>query len=275
MKENKIKFFQLIKFYLIFFLFFNENTISSKEFILIQSTTSAQDSGFYEYLIPKFKQRFNIEIRVVAVGTGQAIRNAMNCDADLLLVHHQPSEISFIEDGFGLYRKVIMENNYVIIGPKQSFQPIKDNKDLIYFFKKIYNDKINFISRGDYSGTHQKELELWQLSNLLPNPKKNQWYFDVGQGMGATLNIAVNKNAFTISDRASWINFKNKQNHVVLSENILELQNDYSVIPINPKKCPNTKVSESRVFIDWIISEEGKRYINNFKVNQKQVFISK
>ena len=275
MKENKTIFFLLIRNYFFLFILFNTSILKSNDFILIQSTTSTQDSGFYEYLIPKFKEKFKIEVRVVAVGTGQAIKNAMNCDADLLIVHHPPSEQNFINNGFGLFREVIMQNSYVLIGPKQYFSPLKNNIALINFLKKIYKEELTFISRGDDSGTHKKELELWKLSNFLPNPKINSWYIDVGQGMGSALNIAVNKNAFTISDLATWINFKNKQNHVILSENISELRNDYSVIPINPNKCPNTKIRESKIFINWIISKEGRRFINDFKVDGKQLFISK
>ena len=274
MKENKLIFFPFITNCFFLFILLNTSLLRSNDFILIQSTTSTRDSGFYEYLIPKFKDKFKIEVRVVAVGTGQAIKNAMNCDADLLLVHHQPSEQNFINNGFGLFREVIMQNNYVLVGPKQNFSLLKNNISLINFLKKIHKEELNFISRGDNSGTHKKELELWKLSNLLPNPKIDKWYFDVGQGMGSALNIAVNKNAFTISDRATWINFKNKQNHVILSENITELRNDYSVIPINPNQCPNTKLRESMIFINWIISKEGKRFINEFKVDGKQVFIS-
>ncbi len=259
-------------YFLIFLLFYNK--ISAKNFIVIQSTTSTRDSGFYEYLIPKIKKKLGFEIRVIAVGTGQAIKNAKNCDGDLLLVHHKPSEIKFIEQGFGLYRKEIMYNDFVIIGPKEDPLDLKRELYISNAFKKIFLNEYNFVSRGDNSGTHMKEIYLWTHSGLSPNPKKDSWYFDVGQGMGAALNIAVNKDAYIISDRASWINFSNKQNHKIILENRPKLLNLYGLIPVNPKKCPDTKFKESKKFIDWILSLEGKKLINDFKVKGKQLFFS-
>ncbi len=259
-------------YFLIFFIFYNK--ISAKNFIVIQSTTSTRDSGFYEYLIPIIKKKLGFEIRVIAVGTGQAIKNAKNCDGDLLLVHHKPSEIKFIEQGFGLYRKEVMYNDFVIIGPNEDPIDLKSELYISDAFKKIFLNEYNFISRGDYSGTHMKEIDLWTHSGLSPNPKKDSWYFDVGQGMGSALNIAVNKDAYIISDRASWINFSNKQNHKIILENKPKLLNFYGLIPVSPKRCPDTKFKESKKFIDWILSLEGKKFINDFKVKGKQLFFS-
>ncbi len=258
-----------------FFIFlFYHNNISAKNFLVIQSTTSTRDSGFYEYLIPKIKENLGFEIRVIAVGTGQAIKNAKNCDGDLLLVHHKPSEIKFIEEGFGLYRKEIMYNDFVIIGPRKDPAELKDESSIENALRKIFLNKYNFISRGDKSGTHMKEIDLWALSGFSPNPKLDSWYFDVGQGMGAALNIAVNKDAYIISDRASWINFSNKQQHKIIFENKPKLFNFYGIIPVNPKKCPDTKFKKSKKLVDWILSSEGKSIINGFKVKGKQLFFS-
>ena len=269
MQTIKLKFFILL-FNLLFFSF----NIKAQEFIIIQSTTSTRDSGFYDYLLPKFQEKFDIEVRVIAVGTGQAIKNAKNCDADLLLVHHKPSEVDFLKQGFGLYRKEIMYNDYVIIGPKNDPINLKNEKSIKEALKKILLNNFNFITRGDDSGTNKKEKELWRMTGIQPNPKEDRWYIDIGQGMGAALNIAVNKNAYTVSDRASWLNFLNKQNHEIILENNPKLYNFYGLIPLNPLKCPKVKKNKSKKFIDWISSIEGKQLINNFKIKGKQLFFS-
>ena len=256
------------------FIFLNINCLSSKEFITLQSTTSTRDSGLYEYLLPRFTDKYGFDIRVVAVGTGQALKNAKKCDADVLIVHDKKSEEKFVNEGFGLFRSEFMFNDYVLIGPKNDPAKTKIDNSIKIALKKIVNSKSLFISRGDDSGTYKKELSIWNASGRMPDVKNDKWYLSVGQGMGGALNIAVNKNAYIISDRATWISFNNKREHEILVSNEPLLLNHYGVIPINPSKCPNTKSKLTKIFVDWLISNSTKKIINNFKVNNKQLFFS-
>ena len=262
---------KFVKLFLIL-IFLNFNSISSKEFILLQSTTSTRDSGFYDYLLPKFTEKYGFDIRVVAVGTGQALKNAKKCDADVLIVHDKKSEEKFVNEGFGLFRSEFMFNDYVLIGPKNDPAKTKIDNSIKIALKKIVNSKSLFISRGDDSGTYKKELSIWDSLGMVPEVKKDKWYLSVGQGMGGALNIAVNKNAYIISDRATWISFNNKREHGILVSNEPLLLNHYGVIPINPSKCPDTKSKLAKIFVDWLISTNTKKLINNFKVNNNQLF---
>ena len=244
-------------------------------FILIQSTTSTRDSGFYDYIIEKFNNKHPTNVRVVAVGTGQAIRNAKACDADILLVHHKPSEDEFIKEGYGLYRKEFMYNDYVLVGPKSDPASLREEKNIKKALKKIYNSETFFVSRGDESGTHKKEQSLWRSVRIDIRPKNNNWYLETGTGMGSSLNIAVNKNAYILSDRSTWITFGNKKDHEIIVENEPSLLNYYGIIPLNPEKCPKVKQKQSEVFINWLTSEEGKKHINSFRKDGNQLFFSK
>ena len=253
------------------FFFFS---LTAQEFITIQSTTSIRDSGFYNYIQDKYQEESSTKLKLVAVGTGQAIENAKKCDADLLFVHHEPSEIKFVKNGYGLYRKVIMHNDFILVGPKNDPAGIKIKKNIKEALKIIYNSKHPFVSRGDKSGTHLKEQELWALVGIKIEKKKSDWYFESGSGMGSSLNFAVNIGAYILSDRSTWISFGNKKNHTIIVENEPLLVNNYGIIPINPKNCPTTKSSEAEKFIYWLKSKEGRSLINNFRVNGQQVFFS-
>jgi len=264
---------KFVKFFLIL-IFLNLNSLSSKEFILVQSTTSTRDSGFYDYLLPKFSEKYGFDIRVVAVGTGQALKNAKKCDADVLIVHDKKSEEKFVKEGFGLFRSEFMFNDYVLIGPKNDPAKTKIDNSIKIALKKIVNSKSLFISRGDDSGTYKKELSIWDELGRMPNVKNDKWYLSVGQGMGGALNIAVNKNAYIISDRATWISFNNKKKHEILVSNEPLLLNHYGVIPINPIKCPGTKSKLVKIFVDWLLSKSTKKIINDFRVNGNQLFFS-
>ena len=193
--RNIFRIILLIFFLIIFQLITFKDLFAKKDFIIIQSTTSTRDTGFYEYILPKYNEIDDIEIRVVAVGTGSAIKNAMKCDADILLVHDKKSEELFVKEGFGLYRKELMYNDYVLVGNKNDSLKLKGIKNIKKSFKKIYDAKINFVSRADNSGTYKKELSIWKNLGLKINPKKDFWYLETGSGMGPSLNIAVNKNA--------------------------------------------------------------------------------
>ena len=245
---------------------------NSKNFITLQSTTSTQNSGFYDYLLPIFSDVSNIEVRVVAVGTGQAIKNAQNCDGDLLIVHSIISEKKFVESGYGLYRKDLMYNDFIIIGPKTDPAQINISQSVIDALNKIHKSTAIFASRGDESGTHKAELRLWGKANLDPEKFIGRWYRELGLGMGATLNVAVQMDAYVLSDRATWLAFKNKREHQILFEGDKDLFNQYGIIPVNPRICSSVKFKETELFINWILSQEGQKHISSFTINNQQLF---
>ena len=258
----------------LFLLLGSPKTSFSKEFITLQSTTSTQNSGLYDYILPIFSDKYNIDVRVVAVGTGQAIKNAQNCDGDVLIVHSQTSEENFVESGYGLYRQNLMYNDFIIIGPQNDPAEINSSQNAFEVFKKIYNAKSVFSSRGDESGTHKAEIKIWNEINLETNKFNGNWYRELGLGMGATLNVAVQMDAYALSDRATWLAFNNKRDHKILFEGDKSLFNQYGIIPVNPKKCPTVKFNLSEKFIYWMLSKEGQNKIASFKVNGHQLFFS-
>ncbi len=265
-----------LSFIIFIFLFFISFSVVKNEdnFIIIQSTTSIRDSGFYEHIQKKFIKYYDFGIKVVAVGTGQAIKNAEKCDADILFVHHKPSELKFVSNGFGLYRKEVMYNQFVLIGPNDDPANIKNLKEIKLALQTIRLQKKNFVTRGDQSGTHKKELELWkQINPSLPENKEN-WYIETGTGMGSSLNVAVNKNAYILSDKSTWLSFGNKKNHQILIQNDISLMNVYGIIPINPENCPEVNNDKAEIFINWITSKAGQMQIDSFKINGEQLFFS-
>ena len=264
---NKIKIIFLIFFQLIFF----KNIISREDTLIIQSTTSTRDSGFYNFILPKYRMIDDVKIKVIASGTGHAVVNAKKCDADIILVHDKQSEDLFVKNGFGLYRKDLMYNDFILVGPK-SFNINFKNENIYQVLQKIYDNKLTFVSRGDNSGTYKKEISLWKSLSLKINTRKDRWYLETGSGMGPSLNIAVNKNAITLTDRATWISFNNKKDHTILVEGDKNLYNYYGIIPINPKKCPNSNTDSSEKFINWITSKEGQELINSYTKNGEQLF---
>ena len=262
----------LFMLFILFLLLGFTKTSFSKEFITLQSTTSTQNSGLYDYILPIFSDKYNIDVRVVAVGTGQAIKNAQNCDGDVLIVHSQASEENFVESGYGLYRQNLMYNDFIIIGPQNDPAEINSSQNAFEVFKKIYNAKSVFSSRGDESGTHKAEIKIWNEINLETNKFNGNWYRELGLGMGATLNVAVQMDAYALSDRATWLAFNNKRDHKILFEGDKSLFNQYGIIPVNPKKCPTVKFNLSEKFIYWMLSKEGQNKIASFKVNGHQLF---
>ncbi len=243
-----------------------------KEYIILQSTTSTQNSGLYDYILPKFTEKNDIDVRVVAVGTGQAIKNAQNCDGDVLIVHSKTSEEIFVKSGYGIYRKDLMYNDFVIIGPENDPAKVKSSDNAFEAFKKIFNERAIFASRGDESGTHKAEIKIWNNLNMNTNDFSGGWYRELGLGMGATLNVAVQMDAYVLSDRATWLAFKNKRQHLILFEGDESLFNQYGIIPVNPNKCPSVKTNLSKIFIDWMLSMEGQNYISSYKKNGQQLF---
>ena len=240
--------------------------------ITVASTTSTQNSGLFEWLLPQFTAESGIEVQVVAVGTGQAIRIATNGDADLLLVHHEASERKFVADRLGLERHPVMHNDFVLVGPGADPAGIGGMSDIATALRRIGEGEQVFVSRGDDSGTHKKELELWSASGFDPQPASGSWYRESGSGMGATLNTASAMNGYTLSDRASWVSFGNKGDFEILVEGDPRLHNPYAAIVVNPGKHPHVKVKEAQAFVDWLISAQGQAAIAAFRVDGQQLF---
>ena len=265
---------KIIKIYILtIFLIFNFSFTSiAEDFITLQSTTSTQNSGLYDYILPIFTKKTNIMVRVVAVGTGQAIKNAEKCDGDVLLVHSKDSEENFVREGYGLFRYDLMHNDFVIIGPMHDPAGIKKSDNLNKVFKTLYNSKFSFTSRGDNSGTHKAEINYWKNIGLNVSDFKGQWYRELGLGMGSTLNVTIQMNAYTLTDRATWLSFNNKDNHKILFQGDESLFNQYGIILINPEVCPSSKKIESDIFVKWMLSEEGTKAISSFQVEGHQLF---
>ena len=240
--------------------------------IIVASTTSTRDSGLFDYLLPKFKAKTGITVKVVAQGTGKALDTGRRCDADVLFVHAKAAEEKFIKEGYGGKRHPVMYNDFVVVGPKSDPAGIKGMKDVGKALTTIMDKKADFISRGDNSGTNKAELRLWKASGIDIEKKKGPWYKAIGQGMGATLNTAAASNAYTLTDRATWIHFKNKQNLVIEVEGDKRLFNQYGVFLVNPKRCPHVKVDLGQAFIDYLISPEGQNVIKGYKVDGQELF---
>jgi tungstate transport system substrate-binding protein len=242
------------------------------KFIIVQSTTSTENSGLLKYLLPMFTQKTGIEVRVVAVGTGQAIKNAQNGDGDVLLVHAKPDEEKFVAAGWGVKRFDLMHNDFIMVGPGKDPVGVAGTKDAVAAFKKIAAAKAPFVSRGDNSGTHVAELALWKQAGVDVKAASGSWYREAGQGMGATINTAVGMGAYVLTDRATWSAFKNRGDYRIAVEGDPKLFNQYGVILVNPAKHPNVKVKEGQAFIDWLLSAEGQKAIASFKINGEQQF---
>jgi tungstate transport system substrate-binding protein len=245
---------------------------AADRFITVASTTSTQNSGLFNKILPIFEKKRGIKVRVVAVGTGQALRIAQNGDADILFVHHKPSELDFVKRGFGVKRFEVMYNDFIIVGPKNDPAKIDGIKMVPVALTLISTSRSNFISRGDDSGTHKKELLLWLSASIDPLKNSGKWYQEIGAGMGAALNTASAKDAYTLSDRGTWLSFKNKANLRILLEGDKKLLNRYGITLVNSKKYPHIKTVDGQAFIDWLISKEGKQAIENFKIGGEQLF---
>lgn len=242
------------------------------ESIIVQSTTSTQNSGLYDFLLPQVKQDTGVTVRVVAVGTGQAIRNAQNCDGDVLLVHAKPAEEKFVADGYGLKRFDLMYNDFIIVGPPADKARIAGIKNAAEALKKIAAAGALFASRGDNSGTHKKEVRLWKAAGIDPEGASGKWYRETGSGMGATLNAGVGMGAYVLSDRATWISFKNKGDYQIVVEGDKSLFNQYGVILVSKQKCPKVKAVAGQKFVSWLLSPKGQQAIAAYKLGGKQLF---
>jgi tungstate transport system substrate-binding protein len=240
--------------------------------IIVQSTTSTLNSGLYDYLLPFYQRATGKQVRVVAVGTGQALKNAERCDGDVLIVHSHEDEINFIEQGFGSKRYNLMYNDFVLLGPYHDPAGIADADNISAALRLIAQAGIRFVSRGDNSGTHKAEKRFWEIADNVPAAKAGSWYIESGQGMGSTLNLAVQMQGYVLSDRATWLAFANKQNHAILFSGDPDMFNQYGIIPISPDHCPNTYNEDGLLFTKWMISEAGQQLISAYKRGGEQLF---
>ena len=241
-------------------------------YIVVASTTSTEQSGLFGAILPQFEQVTGIKVRVVALGTGQSLDLARRGDADVVFVHAKAAEEKFLAEGHGVKRFPVMYNDFVLIGPKSDPAKIAGGKDILEALKKIQAAQAPFVSRGDKSGTHMAELDLWKASGIDLEKAKGPWYRDTGQGMGPALNTAASMNAYLLADRGTWLAFKNRDELAVLVEGDRRLFNQYGVILVNPEKHPTVKKDLGQTFVDWIVSPAGQKAISEYKINGEQLF---
>jgi len=242
--------------------------------IVVASTTSTQDSGLFGHILPLFKAKSGIEVRVIAQGTGQALDTARRGDADVVFVHAKSQEEKFVADGFGVKRFDVMYNDFVLIGPRADPAKVKGGTDVLAALKEVYARGAAFVSRGDKSGTHAAELALWTAAGLDPAVAKPGWYREIGQGMGAALNTAGAMGAYVLTDRGTWISFKNKGDHEIVVEGDSRLFNQYGIMLVNPAKHPSVKTELGQAFIDWVVSGDGQTAIRSYQIEGQQLFFA-
>jgi tungstate transport system substrate-binding protein len=241
-------------------------------FITVASTTSTEQSGLFRHLLPVFEKKTGIQVRVVALGTGQALDMGKRGDADVVFVHARPLEEKFVAEGYGVKRFEVMYNDFVLIGPKSDPAKVAGGKDALEAFRKVKNAQAPFVSRGDKSGTHFAELEIWKAAGIDIAKEKGPWYRDTGQGMGPALNSASGMNAYILADRGTWLSFKNRADLAVALEGDARLFNQYGIILVNPAKHPAVKREMGQSFIDWVISADGQKTIAEYKIGGEQLF---
>lgn len=251
--------------------FSTQLALAQQKFIVVASTTSTEQSGLFGHILPQFTKKTGIEVRVVAQGTGQALKTGENGDADVVFVHDPVAEKKFVDAGFGVDHRLVMYNDFVIVGPKTDPAKIGGGKDVVAAYKKIAAAKAPFASRGDNSGTHAAELRLWQMADI-DVKASGGWYRETGSGMGPTLNTASGMNAYAFTDRGTWLNFKNRGDLIILVEGDQRLFNQYGVMLVNPQRHPHVKVTEGNAFIDWITSKEGQDAIAAYRIGGEQLF---
>jgi tungstate transport system substrate-binding protein len=253
-------------------LVFAGHAFAQDKSIVVASTTSTQDSGLFGHILPMFKAKTGIDVKVVAQGTGQALDTARRGDADVVFVHAKPAEEKFLAEGFGVKRYPVMYNDFILIGPKGDPAGIKGSKDIVAALGAIKAKGADFISRGDKSGTHQAELSLWKVAGIDIAKDKGPWYKEIGQGMGAALNTASASNAYVLADRGTWLSFKNRGELGIAVEGDKRLFNQYGIMLVNPEKHPSVKKDFGQQFIDWLVSAEGQKAIADYKINGEQLF---
>jgi tungstate transport system substrate-binding protein len=247
-------------------------TQAQERFITVASTTSTEQSGLFGYLLPIYEKQTGVKVRVVALGTGQALDVGRRGDADVVFVHARAAEEKFLAEGQGVKRYPVMYNDFVLIGPKSDPAKVGGGKDILAAMKKVEASQSPFVSRGDRSGTHMAELELWKAAGVDIDKSKGPWYRDTGQGMGPALNTASSMNAYILADRGTWLAFKNRGDLEILVEGDKRLFNQYGVMLVNPEKHPNVKKDLGQQFIDWLVSPAGQKAIADYKINGEQLF---
>jgi tungstate transport system substrate-binding protein len=246
--------------------------LAQEKFIVVASTTSTEQSGLFGYLLPVFQKKTGIQVRVVALGTGQALDLARRGDADVVFVHARAAEEKFLAEGHGVRRFDVMYNDFVLIGPRADPAKVSGAGDILDALKKIKAAGAPFVSRGDRSGTHIAELDLWKQAGINIAAEKGPWYRDTGQGMGPALNTAAAMNAYILADRGTWISFRNRGELAIVVEGDKRLFNQYGVMLVNPAKHPNVKKDLGQAFVDWVISPEGQKTIAEYKIGGEQLF---
>ena len=265
------KMFKLISRILVLFCGINVTSMADPV-IVVQSTTSTANSGLYDAILPQFEKQTGIRVNVVAVGTGQAIKNATRGDGDVLLVHAKAAEEKFVADGWGVDRFDLMYNDFVFVGPDNDPAGLSDATSAVDALIRISSGRALFASRGDDSGTHQKERLLWTSAGIDPTTSSGDWYRETGSGMGATLNVAVGMNAYAMTDRATWMSFGNKLGFKIVFDNDQQLFNQYGIILVNPSRHPHVNAKDGQIFINWMLGEKGQMAIANFTLDGQQLF---
>jgi tungstate transport system substrate-binding protein len=251
-----------------------DRAVGADRFITVASTTSTENSGLFGHLLPLFEARSGVAVRVVAVGTGAALKIGEKGDADVVLVHARNAELKFVGEGFGVERREVMFNDYVIVGPKSDPAKVSGMTDVTAALQRIAAAQAPFTSRGDDSGTNKAERALWAAAVIDPKKASGTWYAELGSGMGATLNTTAEKNAYTLTDRGTWLSFRNRRDLVIQVEGDDRLRNTYGVMLVNPSRHAHVKAADGRAFIDWLISAEGRAAINGFRINGEQLFFA-
>jgi tungstate transport system substrate-binding protein len=245
---------------------------AQEKFITVASTTSTEQSGLFRHILPEFASKTGIQVRVVALGTGQALDVGRRGDADVVFVHDKPAEEKFVAEGSGVERKEVMYNDFILIGPKSDPAKIAGGKDITEAFRRIQAARAPFVSRGDKSGTHAAELRYWKDAGVDLAAAKGPWYRETGSGMGPALNTASSMNAYILADRGTWLSFKNRGDLAILVQGDPRLFNQYGVILVSPAKFPHVKKAEGQAFIDWLVSSEGQRSIASYRIDGEQLF---
>jgi tungstate transport system substrate-binding protein len=245
---------------------------AEQHFITVASTTSTEESGLFGHLLPAFTKATGIQVHVVAVGTGQALKIGEHGDCDVVFVHDRPAELAFVEHGFGIERREVMYNDFVLVGPQSDPAHVEGGTGIVAALRRIADAKAPFVARGDDSGTSKAELRLWQEAGIDPKTGEGGWYRDTGSGMGPTLNTAAAMDGYTLSDRGTWLSFKNKQALRIVVAGDRRLFNQYGVMLVNPAKHPTVKQDLGRQFIEWLTSPAGQKTIADYKINGEQLF---
>jgi tungstate transport system substrate-binding protein len=254
-------------------LAFTPPALAQEKSIVVASTTSTQDSGLFDHILPLFKAKTGIDVKVISQGTGQALDTGRRGDADVVLVHARPQEEKFVADGFGVKRFAVMYNDFILIGPNSDPAGVKGSKDIVAALTTIKNKAAPFVSRGDKSGTHAAELALWKAAGIdVAGADKGPWYREIGQGMGAALNTASAMNGYVLADRGTWLSFKNRGELDIVVQGDKRLFNQYGVMLVNPDKHAHVKKDPGQAFIDWLVSSEGQKAIADYKINGQQLF---